>query len=122
MIAGVFVLLSGHMASLFSEDERVLAVLTQYLCIVPIGYGMMEIHRYIGFSFNSVGMPFRSVTINALRVLVLLVPLSILGASWFGLRGLFWGRVCADIASASLALCVAQATFGRLKARTPRTN
>ena len=118
-IAAVLFLLSAQMAALFSEDPEVVRVLTQYLSIVPIGYGMMEIHRYVGFSFNAVARPISSVWINVVRIVVLLVPLSCLGSWYFGLIGVFWGRVVADIVSASVALLWAHQVFRCLAESQP---
>ena len=112
-------LLSAQMAALFSKDPEAVRVLTQYLSIVPIGYGMMEIHRYVGFSFNAVARPISSVWINVVRIVVLLVPLSCLGSWYFGLIGVFWGRVVADIVSASVALLWAHQVFRCLAESQP---
>ncbi len=50
VIAVIFSIFSDHLARLFSQDQQVLSVLNRYLSIIPLGYGMMEIHRYSGFS------------------------------------------------------------------------
>ena len=115
-----FMLASNHMAALFSTDGRVVDVLALYLCIIPLGYGMREIHRYVGFSFNAIGHPMSSAGINAVRILGLLIPCTVLGARWFGLSGVFWGTVAADLAAACLALLWARWVFASLEARPPR--
>jgi len=76
----------------------------------------METHRYVGFAFNAVGRPLYSVGINILRIVVLLVPLSYLGARLLGLPGLFWGRVVTDISAACLALLWSRSFFKTLEA------
>jgi putative MATE family efflux protein len=91
-------------AALFSQDAQVIETLTLYLRIVPIGYGMMEIHRYTGFLFNGVQKPFYAMMVNLLRVVVLLIPFSMIGSRYLGLRGIFAGRVVADIISALVGL------------------
>ena len=118
--AAAFVLASGRLAACFSDDERVVRVLAQYLSIVPIGYGMMEVHRYVGFSFNAVGQPMNATAVNVVRVVILLVPCSYLGAYWLGLPGVFWGRVAADVGSASVALLWARRVFRSLGEDAPR--
>ncbi|MBN1866069.1 MATE family efflux transporter [Candidatus Sumerlaeota bacterium] len=99
-----FALLAHPIAQLFSRDAEVVATLTLYLRIVPIGYGMMEIHRYTGFFLNGVRKPLHATGVNVLRIVGLLVPLSLAGAWAFGIPGLFWGRVVADVLSALAGL------------------
>lgn len=111
VIALVFRAVSAPLSAVFSEDPRVLEVLEMYLCTVPIGYGMMEIHRYVGFSFNAISRPMHAVGVNVLRVVGLLIPLSVFGAHVLGIRGIFWGRVGADIISAIAALVWASRLF-----------
>ena len=64
VIAISFTLFSGHLARLFSQDQAVIAVLTRYLSIIPLGYGMMEIHRYSGFFLNGIKQPLHSTGVN----------------------------------------------------------
>ena len=118
-IALAFMLASSPMAALFSTDPRVVDILALYLCIIPLGYGMREIHRYVGFAFNAVGRPLHSAGINALRILGLVIPCTVLGARWLGLSGVFWGMVAADATSACLALLWARAVFRELEALHP---
>ena len=104
---------------MFSEDPEVIRILKTYLCIVPIGYGMMEIHRYVGFSFNAIVKPFNAVGVNVLRIVVLLIPLSMLGSRLFGIKGIFWGRVVTDITAAAVALLWASRLFRSLRSPSP---
>ena len=115
VIAIVFHIASGALAGIFSEDPEVIRVLRMYLCIVPLGYGMMEIHRYVGFSFNAVVRPMNAVAVNVIRTVILLVPLSMLGAHLWGIGGIFWGRVAADVASAAAALVWASRVFASME-------
>jgi len=117
VIAILFRAVSGPLAGIFSDDPEVFRILKMYLCTVPIGYGMMEIHRYVGFSFNAIGRPMHAVCVNVLRIVFLLIPLSILGANLFGLQGIFWGRVITDILSASAALVWASLLFRSIEYR-----
>jgi putative MATE family efflux protein len=97
VIAIIFSIFSDHLARLFSQDQQVLSVLNCYLSIIPLGYGMMEIHRYSGFFLNGIKKPLHSTGVNAMRILGFLIPLSFLGGQFFGIEGIFWGRAIADI-------------------------
>jgi Na+-driven multidrug efflux pump len=65
---------------------------------------MMETHRYCGFVLTGLQMPVAAMILNFIRVLVLLIPLSILGSHYFGIKGMFVGRLIADLTAGSLGL------------------
>ena len=92
------------LASLFSDDPEVLRTLVLYLRIIPFGYGMMEVHRYCGFVLTGLHQPASTTVLNTIRVVVLLLPLSWLGARYFGVRGLFFGRLSTDVTIGTVGL------------------
>ncbi len=65
---------------------------------------MMEAHRYCSFYLAGVHRPASSAMLNAVRVLALLIPLVHLGALWGGVRGIFWGRLAADLAAGGIGM------------------
>ncbi len=103
-VAALFFIGADELAGLFSEDPRVVTVLVDYIRIISFGYGMMEVHRYCGFALTGLHKPAQTTLLNALRVLVFLVPLSYLGAGLMGIRGIFAGRLVADIAAGVVGL------------------
>ncbi len=62
-----------------------------------MGYGIAEVHRYAGFTMIGTHKPFRASALNILRVVVLLIPLTVIGSHFFKLEGIFWGRFSTDI-------------------------
>ncbi len=103
-VAALFFLCAPWLAAVFSRDPEVVAIIVSYIRIVALGYGLMEVHRYCGFFLTGIHRPAATTWLNAVRVLVLLIPLVCLGAAWFGLRGIFWGRLAADTAAGALGL------------------
>ncbi|HNV72539.1 MAG TPA: hypothetical protein PKO06_22710, partial [Candidatus Ozemobacteraceae bacterium] len=91
-------------AWVFTSDPKVSEVLISYIRIISFGYGMMEVHRYCGFILNGVHQPASATTLNVIRVLVLLVPLSFLGAHLWGIRGVFAARLITDLTVGSIGL------------------
>jgi len=97
----LFFTFAPQMARLFVKDPEAQRYLTLYLRIISIGYGMMEMHRYSGFLLNGIHKPLHATGVNVVRVVVLLVPLSLVGGAFLGgIVGVFWGRVAADVVSA----------------------
>ena len=106
---GIFIALilfagAPWLASIFSEDPKVLHILVQYIRIISFGYGMMEVHRYCGFFLTGMHKPSSTTVLNVIRVLVLLIPFSYLGAHYWGIVGLFSARLATDILAGSIGL------------------
>jgi len=74
----------------------VISVFILYVRIISFGYGMMEIHRYCGFILTGMHRPVSATALNAVRVLIFLLPLSFLGNRYYGIEGIFTGRLATD--------------------------
>jgi len=96
-VALLFFILAHPLAALFSADPKVVAILVAYIRIIAFGYGLMETHRYSGMILTGMHRPLEATLLNAIRVLVLLIPLSWLGARLLGVCGVFWGRLATDV-------------------------
>ncbi len=108
IIAIIFTVFARKLAGLFSEDLDVIEILARYLTIIPIGYGMVELHRYCGFFLNGVRKPIHSASLSVVRVVVLLIPLTVAGSFFFGLTGIFWGRLACDLISGTVGFVWSQ--------------
>ena len=97
LAAGLFFLSVRSMAGLFSDEPEVIEILVKYVFTTCIGYGFLEVHRYAGFFLTGIHQPMPSAILNIIRVLFFLIPLSLLGAKFYGLTGLFLGRLITDI-------------------------
>jgi putative MATE family efflux protein len=103
-VALTFFLLAEPLAAVFTRDAQVSAIMVQYIRIVSFGYGLMEVHRYSGFVLTGLQKPVSSALLNGLRILGLLLPLSYLGAQFWGVRGVFWARLITDVIMGCLGL------------------
>jgi len=119
LLSIAFYAIAPWIARLFSSDPEVLRILTQYLRIVPWGYGLMEIHRYCGFFLIGVQRPFLASLLNVLRLVVFLIPLSLLGANLGQVRGLFLGRLASDLLAGILGWLAVTAIAKRIAAKSP---
>lgn len=104
LVMGVFFVGVPWIARAFSEDARVVDVLTMYIRITAFGYGMNEAHRYCTFFLTGLHKPMQSLMLDLCRVIVLLIPLSLLGAHFLGLKGVFWGRLVSDLSAAIVGI------------------
>ncbi len=103
-VALAFFLAAPLLASVFTGDPKVATVFVLYVRIISFGYGMMEIHRYCGFILTGMHRPVLATILNVVRVGVLLIPLASLGSRYFGLHGIFAGRLLTDLASGAVGL------------------
>ncbi len=97
LIGLLFIAFAGPMAGVFSKEQAVVDILRTYIYITGMGYGMLEVHRYAGFAMTGAHEPIQATVLNVVRVVVLLIPLSMLGNALLQLRGIFWGRFTTDI-------------------------
>lgn len=100
----LFVVGAPYLAQLFSDDPKVIEILTFYLRVLGLGHGMLEVHRYAGFFLNGVHRPMHAMGVNVVRIVVLLVPFAVVGGLCFGLYGVFTGRMLSDLASGALGI------------------
>jgi len=96
-VAALFFICARLLGTLFSSDPKVVDILVSYIRIIAFGYGLMETHRYSGMILTGMHRPMSATILNTIRVVVLLIPLSCLGANLYGVRGVFVGRLVTDI-------------------------
>jgi len=113
LIAAVFFFAAPVMASAFTADPDVARTLVLYIRIVSFGYGMMEVHRYCGFFLTGLHKPVQATLLNALRALVLLIPLSYAGARLGQITGLFAARLLTDLVVGAVGLLWVSRTLHR---------
>lgn len=104
IIATIFLVIARPLGRLFSSNPEVVNILAHYIYITCFGYGFMEVHRYATFCMTGIHRPVASGILNAIRVIVLMIPLVYFGAKLFGVSGIFWGRLVADIFSAVIGI------------------
>lgn len=96
----VMLLLANPIASVFAQEQSVIRDITLFLYIVPLGYGLQGIVILTNSSFNAMHMPISALVLSILRLFILYVPIASLGSYYYGLIGLFWGCVIANVLTA----------------------
>jgi Na+-driven multidrug efflux pump len=96
--------LAAPVARLFSDKAEVIHPLVWYLWLVLAGSGMQHVSVHSGFALNALARPFSAAAYNAIRMLVLLLPLAYLGSLMWGVRGVFAGMALATVLSGVLAM------------------
>lgn len=103
VVYAVLWLASGAIASVFADDKKVVDLIQLFLLIVPLGYGLQGIIILTNSSFNAMHQPMSALVLSLIRLFVFFVPLSYLGSELYGLTGLFWGAVLANMITGCIA-------------------
>ena len=91
------------LARLFSDEAEVISIISQFLWIVPLAYGLQGIIILTNSSFNALHQPGSALILSIIRLFVFYVPLAWLGGKLYGVTGLFIGCVLANMLTATLA-------------------
>ncbi len=104
-----FAVLAGFaepLGALFTDDPAVLAAAATYLRVMAATHALLGLLVVAAASFNAVGRPLIATSLNGLQAL-LTWGLATLGASLWGVAGIFAGATVAIGAAGALAWAVA---------------
>lgn len=96
-------LLARPIASMFSTEEAVIQYIILYLSIVPIGYAFRSVSDIIVNVLNVLRKPLLSAGLVFGQMILLIIPLVYLGANLYGVKGVFFGLVIANVISGFIA-------------------
>ncbi|MBN2724660.1 MAG: MATE family efflux transporter [Deltaproteobacteria bacterium] len=98
----VFLIFAKNIAGIFTSNPDVIKSVVYYMIIVSIGYGFQGVSGIGAAVFNALHKPLNSAGINAMRLIVLLIPLVLLGSWTYGLNGIFTGIMLSSVISGIL--------------------
>jgi Na+-driven multidrug efflux pump len=103
VVYAILWLLSGLIANAFAEEQKVADLIQLFLLIVPLGYGFQGVTILTNSSFNAMHKPMVALVLSLVRLFVFFVPICYFGSVMFGIHGIFWGAVIANIMTAVVA-------------------
>lgn len=95
--------LAPYIASIFAKEQEVKDLIELFLMIVPLGYGLQGIIILTNSSLNAMHKPMSALSLSIIRLFVFFVPISWLGSIMFGLEGMFWMGIFANLLTAAVA-------------------
>lgn len=105
LVVFVVMLVAGRpIAGLFNDNPEVIATMTLYFSIVPLGYGLQGVLALSNAVFNVLNKPMHAAALTSLQMFVLLIPLSYAGSYLFGLPGIFASAVVANMVAGLASL------------------
>lgn len=102
-VALVWLVLSGVVSDLLTQDVTVAEIVQSYLFRVPLSYGALGVCMIMVSVCNALGMPMRALLISCVRLFVCFLPALWVGAQWAGLTGLFSGALVGNLAAGIMA-------------------
>lgn len=101
-------LLARPIATLFSDQATVIDAISDYLHLLPFGYGAQALVMLLASALNGMRAPLISLLFGGIRLFVLLLPLAWLGERAFGLHGVYGGMLLANLTAGALAYLFAR--------------
>jgi MATE family, multidrug efflux pump len=89
--------LAKPIARMFSTEEMVVENIILYLQIVPVGYAVRGVFDIAANVLNVLRKPLVAGGLVFVQMIVFIVPLTYLGSALYGIKGIFWGLVIANI-------------------------
>lgn len=85
----VFMIFARKAALIFSKNEQVISVITLYLRIVSVGYGLQGVLHLSTIALNVLNKPLHASALMILQMFIIYIPLGFTGSYLFGLPGIF---------------------------------
>ena len=118
--AGSFVFmifLGNYIAPLFSGDQEVVYYIGMYLAILSVSFGLRGVFDISVSVLNVLRKPLQAALLVLTLMFILLLPLAHLGASLFGVKGIFWASAVANLLAGVLAYLVIWREIGKFTTR-----
>ncbi|MBT8132764.1 MAG: MATE family efflux transporter [Gammaproteobacteria bacterium] len=97
---GLLVLGADYLGHIFSDDPDVLAIISRYLWIMPLGAVAYAFVIVLNTAFNAGHKSYLTFIATLLRLVLFVVPLAWLGNHYFGMNGMFFGAVAGNFLTA----------------------
>ena len=95
--AVVFALVAKPLSSILTSDSDVNSIVSLFLWIVPISYGLFGIMMTTNSSLNVLHRPLHATAIAFIQMFVMFIPLALLGSEFFGIKGIFGASTISKI-------------------------
>jgi len=103
LIYGVLIIAAPLIASAFAKEQAVADIITLFIWILPLGYGLQGVVILTNSSFNALHKPMVALMLSIIRLFVCYVPLASLGSYLYGLQGFFIGALLGNVIMAVIS-------------------
>lgn len=115
LVLGVlYVIFAPQLVRLFSTDADVCRIMADCMRIIPWGFFAIEVHRYGTFFYTGCGRPNAAAWLNALRIIGLMIPFTLLALVFNQLWLVFAARLAADLISGTVSYLLSKRLIAKL--------
>ena len=118
----VLALCSGIISEKFSNQALVQQTIEYFLLIIPVSYGLSGVVILINVSMNVLGKPKLALYINLIKLFALCLPLALIGAYLYGLKGLFVSIALANMLAFIVAAWLLRTSLVELEILPSKNN
>lgn len=111
----ILAILAPYIAAIFASEKIVVDQIILFLLIVPLGYGLQGIIILTNSSFNAIHKPMAALWLSIIRLFVCYIPITALGSYLYGIEGLFWACVVANVIAAVVSFLWFKVSFNAHK-------
>lgn len=113
-LMAVILALSGEwIARQFRDDAETVAVISDYLLVVPWTYGFYTVIMIVGATFNAMGNPRPNFALYAVKFIGVYIPFAWLGATLFDMMGVYAAASLSNIVAGGIALILCRNRFAK---------
>jgi len=99
----ILIILAPWIADAFAKEQAVADIITLFIWVLPLGYGLQGVIILTNSSFNALHKPMVALVLSIIRLFVCYVPLAYLGSLLYGLEGFFVGGLLGNLVMASIS-------------------
>jgi putative MATE family efflux protein len=100
----LLVILSDLISNTFGDDPKVINIITLFIYILPLSYGLQGIIILTNSSLNALHKPMSALCLSLIRLFIFYVPFAYIGSQLYGLTGLFIGAALGNLFTAVASL------------------
>ncbi len=110
----VFEIFAGGLVEIFIGEPETVAMGTKFLRIMCLAVPLMIVNFQMSFTFQAMGMGKQSLLLSSLRQGIVNIPLLFLMNHLFGLDGIVWTQLIADIITTIISFAVYHFSYNKL--------
>jgi putative MATE family efflux protein len=114
LLLGLFLVFGRDLALLFSHDREVVETIVLYFRIVSISYGLQGVFYVACSALNALKKPIHSITLHAIRIIGIYLPLVIIFAFFYKVVGVFMALMITNFVSGLIAYMMLKRVVNRL--------
>lgn len=113
----LLILTATFIADIFTDDPTVAELISLFIWVLPLGYGLQGVIILTNSSFNALHKPMNALVLSVIRLFIFYVPFAYIGGLYYDIQGLFIGALIGNVFTAIIAYKWFCTQFDTLRAK-----